>query len=61
LGSTSFFYDYRDIGGIRIPFMWVRTFDNVGPPHVMVVEEATINEDFGDDFFKEDLDIPIQM
>jgi hypothetical protein len=46
-----FYYDYRKVGGIRIPHMWVGVFDKASPPHVLVIDEIIINEDFGEDFF----------
>jgi hypothetical protein len=46
-----FSYDYKDIGGILFPHLNARVFEGASPPHMMVVEEARINEDFGEDFF----------
>ena len=55
-----FSYDYRDIGGILFPHLNARVFYKASPPHVMVIEEAKINEDFGEDFFTEYKKKPIQ-
>lgn len=46
-----FYYDYRDVGGILIPHMWTRVFDEASPPHILIVEEIRVNEDFGSGFF----------
>lgn len=58
--DPEFYYDYRKIGGILIPHMWVTVFDNVSSPHVLVIEEVKINKDFGEDFFTEYKEKPIQ-
>jgi hypothetical protein len=55
-----FYYDYRDVGGILVPHMWVRALDNVGPPHILVIEEVRVNEDFGEDFFTEYKEVSVQ-
>jgi hypothetical protein len=56
----TFYYDYRNIGGILMPYMWVTVFDMASPPHILVIEEVRINEDFGEGFFTEYKDKPIQ-
>jgi hypothetical protein len=55
-----FYYDYREVGGIRIPHIWVSVFENSHPPHVLVMEEVKINEDFGEEFFTEYKKKPLQ-
>ena len=59
--DPEFYYDYRKIGGILLPHMWVTVFDNVGSPHVLVIEEVKINEDFGENFFTAYKEKPIQQ
>ena len=54
-----FYYDYRDVGGILITHMWARVFDEVAPPHVLVVEEIRVNEKLDEGFFTEYLKKPI--
>jgi len=58
--DPEFYYDYRKIGNILIPHMWVTVFDNVSSPHVLVIEEVKINKNFGKDFFTEYKEKPIQ-
>ncbi|MDH4271585.1 MAG: hypothetical protein OEW18_06370 [Candidatus Aminicenantes bacterium] len=50
--SPMFYYDYRNVGGVRFPHLWMRVHSKTAPPHVFIVEEIRINEDFGKDFFK---------
>ena len=45
------FYDYRKVGGVLFPHAWMRVHDQAAPPHLFIVEEIRINEDFGKDFF----------
>jgi hypothetical protein len=49
--NPSFSWDYRDIGGILFPHVNARVFYKATPPHVMLIEDAKVNEDFGEDFF----------
>ena len=49
--NPSFSWDYRDIGGILFPHLNARVMYKACPPHVMLIEEAKINEDFGENFF----------
>ncbi len=55
-----FYYDYRKIGSIFMAHMWVTVADRASPPHVLVIEEVRVNEDFGQAFFTEYKDKPIQ-
>ena len=41
------FYDYRKVGGVLFPHAWMRVHDQAAPPHLFIVEEIKINEDFG--------------
>ncbi len=50
--SPQVFYDYREVGGVLFPHAWMRVHDQAAPPHLFIVEEIKINEDFGKDFFK---------
>jgi len=50
--SPMFYYDYREVGGVLFPHIWMRVHDKTAPPHLFIVEEVKINEDFGKDFFK---------
>ncbi len=50
--SPQVFYEYREIGGVLFPHIWMRVHDKTAPPHLFIVEEVKINEDFGKDFFK---------
>jgi len=49
--SPKVFYDYRKVGGVLFPHAWMRVHDQAAPPHLFIVEEIKINEDFGKDFF----------
>jgi hypothetical protein len=40
--------------------MWVTLSEKAGPPHILVIEEGRINEDFGEVFFTKYKDIPVQ-
>lgn len=55
-----FFYDYRDVGGILFPHVHMRVFNRANPPHLFIIEEVRINEEFGEDFFTEYKEKPIQ-
>jgi len=54
------YYDYKNIGGILLAHMWVTVSEKASPPHILVIEEVRINEDFGEKFFTEYKDKPIQ-
>jgi len=45
------FYDYRDVGGIRYPFVTATVFDGLEPPHLFIVDEVTLNAPLDDGFF----------
>jgi TolB protein len=45
------FYDYRDVGGIRYPFLTATVFDGLEPPHLFIVDEVTLNAALEDGFF----------
>jgi hypothetical protein len=47
------FYDYRDVGGIRYPFLTATVFDGLEPPHLFIVDEVTLNAPLDDGFFLE--------
>jgi hypothetical protein len=50
--SPEFIYDYRKVGGVLFPHIWMRVHDKTAPPHLFVVEEIKINAAFGKNFFK---------
>ena len=50
--SPEIIYDYRQVGGVLFPHVWMRVHDKTAPPHLFIVEEMKINEDFGKNFFK---------
>ena len=58
--NRTYYYDYRRVGSIRIPHIWVAVMERGNPPHVLVVDEAAIDEDFGEGFFTEYLNRPVQ-
>ena len=58
--SPRFYYDYRDVGGILYPHVYMRVFDTANPPHLFIIEEVRINEDFGSDFFTEYKNKPVK-
>jgi hypothetical protein len=58
--DPEFYYDYKKVGRILLPHVWVTVFNNVGSPHVLVIEEVKINKDFDEKFFKEYKKKPIQ-
>lgn len=58
--DPSFHYDYREVGGILTPHMWVRTFANASPPHILIIDEVRVNEEFSKGFFTEHMEKPIQ-
>jgi len=45
------YYDYRDVGGIRYPFVTATVFDGLEPPHLFIVNEVTLNTALSDAFF----------
>jgi hypothetical protein len=54
---TQFYLDYRDVGGVLTPHIWLADTE---PPHVLVIEETRINEDFGEGFFTEHEEMPMR-
>jgi hypothetical protein len=58
--NPRFYYDYRDVGGILYPHLDMRVFDTANPPHLFIIEEVRINEDFGSDFFTEYKNKPVK-
>lgn len=50
--SPMFFYEYRKTGGVLFPYIWMRVHGKTAPPHLFIVEEIKINEEFGEGFFK---------
>jgi hypothetical protein len=57
--TPQFYLDYRDIGGILFAHVWSRESGSVSPPHILVIENVRINEDFGEGFFTEYKKLPI--
>jgi hypothetical protein len=57
--NPEFYYDYRRVGGILFPHMWVTGLDVTRSPHVLVIEEIKTNVDFGQDFFTEYKEKPV--
>lgn len=57
--NPNFSWDYKDIGGMLFPHYGARVFYEASPPHLFVIEEATINEDFGEDLFSEYKEKPV--
>lgn len=47
-----YYYDYRDVDGIKFPFLWVQTDENLEHMHVFVVESIGLNEPIDDVVFK---------
>jgi hypothetical protein len=45
------FWDYRDVGGIRIPHVFIRNVGVLGPPHGGVVEDVQVNVPLDDSLF----------
>lgn len=44
-------YEYKKIGPILYSHLNLRSFDNLTPPHIFVVDEVKINESYNDSFF----------
>jgi hypothetical protein len=38
----------------------MRVFNTANPPHLFIIEEVKINEDFGEDFFTEYKEKPVK-
>ena len=45
------YWNYRDVGGIKIPYVFIRNVGSLGPPHGGVVEEVKINVTLDDSLF----------
>lgn len=45
------YWDYRDVGGVRIPHVLIRSIGELGPPHGAVVESVEINVPLPDSLF----------
>jgi hypothetical protein len=45
------YWDYRDVGGIRIPFVHIRSVGETGPPHGLVLQSVEINLPLPDSLF----------
>ena len=50
--SPNIFYDYREVNGVLFPHIWMRVHDETAPPHLYIVDEIKINEDFSENFFE---------
>jgi hypothetical protein len=49
--SVMSLWDYRDVGGIKIPHVFIRNVGPLGPPHGGVVEDVQINVPLDDSMF----------
>jgi len=45
------YWDYRDLGGVRIPFVHIRSVGEFGPPHGLVLQSVEINVPLPDSLF----------
>jgi len=45
------YWHYRDVGGVKIPYVFIRNVGSLGPPHGGVVEEVQINVPLDDALF----------
>lgn len=45
------YWDYRDLGGIRIPHVMIRSVGDFGPPHGLVLKSVEINVPLPDSLF----------
>ena len=45
------YWNYRDAGGVKIPFVFMRNMGSLEPPHGGVVEEVRINVPLDDALF----------
>lgn len=45
------YWNYRDVEGIRIPFVFIRNVGSLGPPHGGIVEEVKLNVPLDDALF----------
>jgi hypothetical protein len=44
-------WNYREVGGIKIPYIFIRNVGSLGPPHGGIVEEVKINVPLDDALF----------
>jgi hypothetical protein len=45
------YWDYRDLGGLRLPFVHIRSMGELGPPHGLVLKSVEINVPLPDSLF----------
>ncbi len=45
------YWNYRDVGGVKIPYVFIRNVGSLGPPHGGVVEDVKINVPLDDSLF----------
>lgn len=45
------YWDYRDLGGVRIPFVHIRSVGDFGPPHGLVLQSVEVNVPLEDSLF----------
>ncbi len=45
------YYDFREAGGMLFPHMWMRLFGEQTPPHLFIIDEVRVNEEYDDSFF----------
>lgn len=45
------YWNYRDVGGIKIPHVMIRNIGDLGPPHGIVLEEVQLNAPLDDTMF----------
>ena len=45
------YWDYRDLGGVRLPFVHIRSIGDFGPPHGLVLQSVEINVPLPDSLF----------
>ena len=45
------YWDYRDVGGMRFPFVQIRSIGDAGPPHGLVLQTAELNVPLPDSLF----------
>jgi len=49
--SYQSFWNYRDVNGVKIPFVFIRNLGSLEPPHGGVVEEVRVNVPLDDKLF----------
>ena len=45
------YWDYKDLGGVRLPFVHIRSIGEFGPPHGLVLKSVEINVPLPDSLF----------